>query len=135
LRRNPLRSHRNLAAEAGVSKTSMYRVLEEDLGKKPYKMLKRHELTEHHETMRTERSRYILNEIVQGTLPNLLFTDEEKFDIQQVVNHQNDRVWGSSTPVEGRIVTRRQNAQSVMVWAAVTATERPRLVFIPSGVN
>ena len=72
----------------------MYRVMKDDLGKKPYKMLHRHELTEHHKRMRMERSRQILDEIDQGTLPNLVFTDEKKFDIQQVVNQQNDREFG-----------------------------------------
>ncbi|KAF2353479.1 hypothetical protein FHG87_015764 [Trinorchestia longiramus] len=88
----------------------MYRVLKKDLGKKPYKMMKRHEFTEHHDRMRAERSRHILNEIAQGTLPNLLFTDEKNFNIQQLVNRQNDRVWSSSSSVEGMILTRRQNA-------------------------
>ncbi|KAF2344732.1 hypothetical protein FHG87_024512 [Trinorchestia longiramus] len=59
----------------------------------------------------------------------------KKFDIQQVVNHQNVRVWSSSSSVEGRIVMRRQNAQSVMVWAAVTATGRSPLVFVPCGIK
>ncbi|KAF2344278.1 hypothetical protein FHG87_024966 [Trinorchestia longiramus] len=84
----------------------------EDLGKKPYKIIKRHELTEHHERMRAERNRHILAEIAQGTLPNFVFTDQRKLEIQKVVNHQNDQVWSSSSLVEGRIVTRRQNAQS-----------------------
>ncbi|KAF2366495.1 hypothetical protein FHG87_002758 [Trinorchestia longiramus] len=59
----------------------MYRVLKEDLGMYPYKMMKRHELTEQHEGMRAERSLHILNKITQGTLPNLVFPDEKKFDI------------------------------------------------------
>ncbi|KAF2361612.1 hypothetical protein FHG87_007636 [Trinorchestia longiramus] len=54
---------------------------------------------------------------------------------EEVGNHQNDRVWSSSSSVEGRIVTKRQNAQSVMVWAAVTATGRSPLVFVPCGVK
>ncbi|KAF2368551.1 Immunoglobulin-like domain [Trinorchestia longiramus] len=100
LRRNPRRCHRELAAEASVRKTSMYRVLKEDLEKKLYQIMKRHELTEHHERMRAERSRHILIEVAQGLLPNLVFTDEKIFDIQQVVNHQNDRIWSSSSSVE-----------------------------------
>ncbi|KAF2345418.1 hypothetical protein FHG87_023826 [Trinorchestia longiramus] len=95
--------------------------------------MKRHELTEHHERMRAERSRHIINEIPQGTLPNLMFTYEKNFCIQQVVNHQNDRVWSSSSLVEGRIVTRRQNAQSVMIWAVVIVTGRFPLIFVPYG--
>ncbi|KAF2361411.1 hypothetical protein FHG87_007834 [Trinorchestia longiramus] len=98
-------------------------------------MIKRHELTEHHERIRVERSRHILFEIAKDTLPNLVFTDERKIDIQQVVSHQNDRVSSSSSSVEDRIVTRRQNAQSVMVWATVTPTGRSLLVFVPCEVK
>ena len=70
-----------------------------------------------------------------GTVPNLVYTDEKKFDIQQLVNQQNDRVWASSSTSEGRIVTKRQNPASVMVWAAVTATGRSPLLFVPTGVK
>ena len=59
----------------------------------------------------------------------------KKFDIQQVVNQQNDRVWGSSSSVKGRIATRRQYPQSVMIWAAVTPSGRSPLVFVPSGLK
>ena len=74
-------------------------------------------------------------DIDEGTLPKLVFTDKKKFDIQLVVNQQNDRVWVSYSTTEGRIVTRRQNPQSVMVWAAVTAIGRSPLLFVPSGVK
>ena len=73
--------------------------------------------------------------MVDGTLPNLVLTDEKKFDIHQVVNQRNDRVWASSSSTEGRIVTRRQNSQSVMVWTANTETGRSPLPFVPSGVK
>ena len=36
---------------------------------------------------------------------------------------------------EGRIVTRCQNLQSVMVWAAVTKTGRSPLLFVPTAVK
>ena len=45
LRRNPRRFHRKLAAQANLSNSTMYRVMKNDLGKKPYKILHRHELT------------------------------------------------------------------------------------------
>ena len=88
-------------------------MMKDDLGKKAYKMLHHNELTEHHKMMRMKRSRQILDEIDPGTHPNLVFTDEIKFDIQLGVNQQNDRVWGSSSSVKGRIATRRQYPQSV----------------------
>ena len=74
-------------------------------------------------------------DIVEGTLPNLVFTYEKKFDIQQAVNQQNDRIWTSSSSTEGRIVTRRQNLLPVMVWAAVTETGKSPLLLVPSGVK
>ena len=93
------------------------------------------ELTANHVAMRAQKCRKILQEMAEGTLPNLVFTDEKKFDIQQVVSQQNDGVWASSSSTEGRIVTRRQNPQSVIVWTAVTETGRSPLLFMPSGVK
>jgi hypothetical protein len=85
--------------------------------------------------MRLERCQHILDLIEDGTLPNLVFSDEKKFDIEQSVNRQNDRVWSRDGSVATRTATRRQNPMSVMVWAAVTATGRSPLVFVPSGVK
>ena len=98
-------------------------------------MLHRLELSDRHVAMRAKKCRKLLQDIAEGTLSNLIFTDEKKFDIQQAVNQKNDRVWASSSTIEGRIVTRRQNSQSVMVWAAVTATGRSPLLFVPMGVK
>ena len=113
----------------------MHQLLREDLGIKPFKMLCRQELSDHHVAMRAEKCGKLLQHIAEGTLPNLVFIDEKKFDIQQAVNQKNNRVWASSSTTEGRIVTRHQNPQSVMVWAAVTATWRSPLLFVPTGVK
>ena len=134
LRRNPRRSYRTLPTAAGVSKSTMHQALRDDLGVKPFKMLHRQELTANHVDVMTQKCRKILQED-DGTLSNLVFTDEKKFDIQHVVSQQNKRVWASSLSTEERIVTRRQNQQSVMVWAAVTETGRSPLLFVPSGVK
>lgn len=135
LRRNPRRSASKLALDAGISVTSMRRILKDDLKTSPYKMQKRHELTDNHELMRLERAQNILNLMSEGMLPNLVFSDEKKFDVEQCVNHQNDRVWSKDGSEKVRRVSRRQNPASVMVWAAVTATGRSPLVFVPSGVK
>ena len=98
-------------------------------------MLCQQELSDCHVAMRAEKCRKLLQDITEGMLPNLVFTDEKKFDIQQAVNQKNDRVWASSSMTKGRIVTRHQNFQSVMVWAAVTAIRRSPLLFVPTGVK
>ena len=56
----------------------------------PYKKQKRHKFSTTHERMRLERCQHILNLMKDGTVPNLVFTDEKKFDVQQCLNQQND---------------------------------------------
>ena len=38
------------------------------------------------------RARILLSRLEAGTLPNLVFSDEKKFDAQRHVNPKNDRV-------------------------------------------
>ena len=42
---------------------------------------------------RLARARFLLSRLEAGTLPNLVFSDEKKFDVQHHVNPQNDCVW------------------------------------------
>ena len=132
LRRNSRRSCRKLAAAAGVGKSTRLQLLKEDLGVKPFKMLHRQEISDRRVAMRAEKCRKLLQDIAEGTLPNLVFTDEKKFNIQQAVNQKNDRVWAFSSTTEGRIVTRRQNPQSVIV---VGSSDRNREIPAPFCSN
>ena len=83
LRTNPSRLATKLAAESGISQTSMSRIRKEVLKTFPYKMQKRHELTLTHERMRIERFRHLVNLMKDGMLPNLVLYDEKKFDVEQ----------------------------------------------------
>ena len=56
----------------------------------PCKMLRQQELSDRHVAMRAEKCRKLLQDITEGMLPNLVFTDKKKFDIQQAVNQKND---------------------------------------------
>ena len=131
LSRNSCCSAAKITAEAGVSQTSMHWILKEDLRTYLYKMHKRHELSTTHEHTRLDRCQHILNLMKDGTVPNLVFTAQKNFDIQQCLNHQNDRVWSRDGWVEGRRVSQCQNPLSVMVWVAITDTGRFPLVFVP----
>lgn len=67
-----------------------------------------------------------------------MFSDEKIFDIQQVVNNQNDRIWLRNKGRENShhlLEARAQVPASVMVWAAVTANGRDPLVFLPQEVK
>ena len=41
---------------------------------------------------RLARARILFSRFEAGTLPNLVFSDKKKFDVQHYVNPQNDRV-------------------------------------------
>ena len=68
-------------------------------------------------------------------LPNLIFSNEKKFDVQHHVNPQNNHVWSCDGEVGPRRVIQAQGAASVMVWAAVTESGRSTLVFVEQGVK
>ena len=84
---------------------------------------------------RLARARILLSRLKAGTLPNFVFSDEKKFNIQHHVNPQNDRVWSRDGEVGSRRVTRAQGVASVMVWAAITESGRSPLVFEEQGVK
>ena len=51
------------------------------------------------------RDRIFLSRLEAGTLPNLVFSDEKKFEVEHHVNSQNDRVWSRDGEVGPRRVS------------------------------
>ena len=139
LRRNPRRSTRKLAKEANVSCSTIQRVLARDLKVKPYKSTKRQLLSDATKKRRFERSKILLNKLVVGMQPQVLWTDEKLFTDQAIHNSQNNPNWiksKDSVPVERPTSFRRQKPASVMVWAGVTSTGlKTPLIFIEDGVK
>ena len=108
------------------------------LGVKAYKRNKIHALTEQQKKTRRVRSQNLLKRHAQGLLPNLVFSDEKIFTVEQSLNKQNDRVYLKDKDCdksEHLKVPRTQGPASVMVWAAITPNGRCPLVFIPQGVK
>ena len=88
--------------------------------------------------VRLERAKELLRLHESGQLPNLVFSDEKPFQIEQFVNKQNDRVYlpkRSAEKLQLRLATRTQAPPMVMVWAAVTADGRSPLVFTDRGAK
>jgi hypothetical protein len=63
----------------------MPRVLKDDLKTSPYKMQKRHELTDRREQMRLERCQHILGLIATTFWPNLVFSDEKNLTLNKAL--------------------------------------------------
>lgn len=138
IERNPRRSSRKMARELNISQRSMRRILQNELKVKPYKLVKGQDLTPAKKKVRLERAKELLRLHESGSLPNLVFSDEAPFPIEQYVNSQNDRIYlpeRSAENLELRLAGRTQAPAMVMVWAAVTADGRSPLVFIERGVK
>lgn len=138
IQRNPRRSAKEMAREMSVSSGSMSSILKNDLELKPYKRQKVHDLTAKQKKLRLDRSRLLLRRAVRGDFPNIVFSDEKNFPLEQYLNKQNDRVWlkeRSSENLDQRTVGRNQHPPQVMVWAAVTANGRSPITFIEPGVK
>ena len=101
-------------------------ILHEDLKVFPHKHQKKQLLPAQTVKKHINRAQILLSCIKKGTLPNLVFSDEKKFDVEQHFNAQNDLLASGSA----------------MVWAAVTANGRswcfctpkfPRKTSVPFG--
>ena len=71
------------AKEAKISRTSMQRICKENLKMKPFKLRKQQLLTEKQKEKRLLRSKILLKKIKNYGLPNLIFSDEKLFTIEQ----------------------------------------------------
>lgn len=138
LERNPERSAQQLAQDLNVSDRSVRRILKKKLKVQPYKKHKSQELTALQCRKRLDRSKELIRLLDGGMLPNIVFSDEKTFCIEQYLNKQNDRVWlkkRTSNHSDRLRVTRRQGADQIMVWAAISEKGRSSLVFLPMGRN
>ena len=135
VRRNPKKSIQEMAKGAKVSQGIIFTILCKDLQMSPYKHIKKQLLSAKTAKKCLARAKILFSHIEAGTLPNVIFSDEKKFNVQPHVNPQNDNVWSCDDEMGPRTVTRFQGAASEMVRAAVTKFGRSPLVFIKQGVK
>ena len=93
LERDPRRSGKQMAKELKISQSSMQRLLKKELKVKPYKFQKAHDLTAQQKTVRFKRAKELLRLHESDEFPNIVFSDEKNFPIEQFINSQNDRVY------------------------------------------
>lgn len=128
-------SSRKLAADIGISATTVRRSLKEDLHLTYWKPREAHLLTDEMKAIRMTRSRKLLRRFGAGRHRNIIFSDEKMFSTEQSFNPRNDGIWAAKSPGQLRIVERKQKPKSVMVWAAITSIGKSPLVFIDQGVK
>lgn len=138
IRRDPRRSMRKMAADAGISEKSVRRICKTRLNLRPYKIQKAHVLTESMKKIRLQRCKALLKRFTAARHSVVVFTDECLFNIEQFVNHQNDRILvGNMQDANdsGRIASRSGHPQSVMAFGGITSDGKTPLIFVDQGVK
>mgnify|MGYP002380159210 CR=1 FL=1 len=129
-------SSRKLARELGISRTSVQRVLSDDLGLHAYKIQNEPLLTDEHKEKRIQFANWIRTNFRKEDTMKILFSDEKMFDIDGVYNSQNDRIWSancSEVDAKGGIRQKRKFLQKVMVWLGVCSKGVSPLVIFENG--
>lgn len=138
IQRNPVRKQKILALQMGLSRTTIKRVLNEDLGLRAYRKKTGHFLNERLKKIRLERSRALLRRYAGKKYREILFSDEKIFNIEESYNKQNDKVYAhSSEEASARIprVQRGHYPSSIMVWLGVSYSGLTEVFFCEKGVK
>src|SRR6218665_656746 len=84
---------RERAREVGISKSSVHRIVKQDLALKCFKNRQATDLTEANKQARRERSKELHDRYPAHMVNFIWFTDEKLFTIATPKNSQNDRVY------------------------------------------
>ncbi len=139
VQRNPTKSLRALSREMGFNLMTTVRLVAR-AGFKSVSRLVVHELMPGQLERRLARTQWLLTWRNQGVnkYRDIVWTDEKNFVLQLHFNRKNDRIL---VPVVAhdpslRVVTRRKNPSSVMVFAAVASNGVSMdPIFIPPGIT
>ena len=129
-------STRKLASDINISRTSIRRILREDLGYKPYKKIKQPKLNNLQKNKRVKFANWVLNNYSKDDTKKWLFTDEKFFDLDGIHNSQNDRVWAASREEadrKGGFREKTKYPKKVMVWLGACADGLTTPVMLQNG--
>lgn len=138
IRRNPVRSMRLMAREAGVSEKTVRRVVKFDLKAKSRVRERRHLITERIRRLRVERCKKLVSALKKGQ-PVIFFTDEKLFTVDSCPNRRNDRYISTdkaSEPENVRFSSRTKHPAKVMMFGLIASDgKKMDPVFVESGVK
>lgn len=132
---NPNTSCRNVSAQIAISKSSVHRVLKEQL-LHPFHIQKVHAMSAADFPSRLDFCNWLLGELRQN--PNftskILFTDEAGFRRDGVINSHNLHHWADENPRQ-IIFNRNQQQFQVNVWAGLIGTHLVGPFILPPRLN
>ena len=124
---------RKLAVELNISRTSVRRILKNDLLLRP---IVEPLLTDEHKEKRKKFSNWVRTRFRKEDTMKILFSDEKLFDIDGIYNSQNDRIWAVSrveADKRGGVKQKRKFPEKVMVWLAVCSKGVSPIVIFDEG--
>ena len=136
LRSNGRKSARKLAKSFNVSRTTMRRVIKNDMGFRSYVKRIASKLTDTQKSKRYSSGIWIRKNIRKSNARKILFSDEKRIDIDGVYNRQNDRIYAPSRQEvdnNGGVHGKSKYLQGVMVWLGVCYNGVTRPVIIEDG--
>ena len=118
---SPETSTRRRNLQLGLSRTTLRRVLNDDLNLFPYKIQIKQQLNDGDKQSRLVMCRWFngMLEADDGWINDVWFTDEAHFYLNGLVNKQNYRFWGSEKP--GYIAERPLHSPKCTAWCAISA--------------
>ncbi|XP_046668647.1 uncharacterized protein LOC124359719 [Homalodisca vitripennis] len=123
---NPHRSVRKHAAALNIPRTSIQRILKQDLKLHPYKIQLVQALKETDYPLRLNYANKMLRSF--RNFNKIIFSDEAHFHVDGYVNKQNCRYWSAENPREKH--QRCLHAPKVTVWAGMTQNRHHWAVFL-----
>ena len=87
------RSIRQICRETGISRSSVHRIIHDDLDLKCVKKRRAQELTQLNRNVRLQRSKQLLKLYSDDKVNFIWFTDEKVFTVATPKNPQNDRLY------------------------------------------
>jgi hypothetical protein len=135
------RTTRQIVRETGIPRTSVRRIIHEDLQLKCVKKRRAQELTPANRDKRLKLSKLLLRYYAADAVQFIFFTDDKVFTVARPTNVQNDRVYAPVTSRKREIAanrllrTRSTFSQSVMVSVAISSLGCTGLVFVEPGVK
>jgi len=135
------RTMRQISRDLNIHRSSVERIIHNDLKLKCVKKRKAQELTEANCVIRLQRAKQLLRKFSPNDVSFIFFTDEKVFTVAPPLNLQNDRVYVPCDQKKRDIVgerllrTRPTFSKSVMVSVAVSKLGCTDLIFVDPGVK
>lgn len=135
------KSPREIEQHTGLSRSTVRRIVKEDLNLRNFRRQKAQLLSESNREQRRQRVATLLGRFPPHTVRRIWFTDEKCFTVRNPINSQNDRVYApisikkSEVPPEKLLRQQPHFTKKLMVSVGVSKLGKTRIVFIDEGAK